>query len=279
MAKLFEVPTRIELAYRNQIFKLVNREIPTGLSYQNIDEWLDRLASISSDESFLQSAEIVARTMVRDTNLHNVFSWRETGRKSTGGSRVNRSLHETKRGAIGQAIRVELAESIETVGGLPFRIAERLKKEIAYARQEGATEQGCLNILRARLPSLITSRIKLIARTDPHRVNSSFTEARSEDLQLNCFIWTTVGDTSVRHAHDKMNGVVVFWSDLPSPEALIGMPAGLGHYAPGGCPNCRCIAFPVISIVDLFANRTRIKVYTGGLIRRVTQSQFIELVA
>ena len=126
---------------------------------------------------------------------------------------------------------------------------------------------------------MIHSRIQLVSRTDPQRVSSSFTKARSEDFKLNCFIWTTAGDTSVRYAHEKMNGVVVFWNNLPSPEILVGMPGGLGHYAPGGCPNCRCIAWPVLSVMDLFSDETRVKVYVNESITRLTKQQFLELAA
>lgn len=279
MTKLFEVPHRTEISYRQKLYKLLNPEIPTGLTYKNIDEWLDRLALISSKDDFIDSADSVARSMIIDVNLWNTYSWRELSHKSHVGAIIRRSLHETKRGAIGEAIRSELEETTGIISSVPEKISNRLKKEIEYAREQGATEQGCLNIIRARFSSLIHSRIQLIARTDPQRVASSFTKARSDDLKLNCFIWTTVGDTSVRHSHEKMNDVVVFWNDLPSPEALIEMPGGLGHYAPGGCPNCRCIAWPVLSIIDLFHDKTRVKVYTDESIRRLTQQQFLELVA
>ena len=275
---LFDVPNRVEFAYRKQIFNLVNREIPTGLTAFNIDEWLDQLASVSEDSTYLKHSEMVSRAMVRDTSLSNSWAWREHSRGSAEGARVRRILHETSSGSLGREILSQVSESSENLGTLPLRLSLSLRKEVLEAREKGATEQGCLNILRYRFPLVVSKRIKMIARSDPHRVSSAITRARSEDLVLNCFIWTTRHDTLVRHAHKNLDGVVVFWGDLPSPELLVGLGSALGHYGPGETYNCRCIAIPVLSVNDLFrTDRSIIEVYREGRIHRVTKAKFLEI--
>jgi hypothetical protein len=274
----FSVPIRFEAAYRRAIATVISREIPPGLSYHNIDEWLNQLESLSIDKDFIDQCDKISLSMVRDVNLHNVFSWRESARKSHLGSRISFKLHETRRGLVHESVEDEMSKSSYYIRSLPHKIAVRLKDEVEKARIEGNTEQGCFHILRRRFNSLINQRINLLAQTDPHRVNSSLTEARSEDFGLNCFIWNTARDEVVRISHQKMQGVVVFWRDLPSPEALMHKAPIFGHYPPGECPNCRCGAIPILSVDDLFSSVfQRVKVYYDDQIHQLTRTQFSKL--
>jgi len=243
-----------------------------------VDGWLSRFSFVSNDPQFRLESQRVATSLVRDINVHNVFGWRETARTVPGGTRVYPYLHETKKRAIGQAVNLQIAMSSEYIRTLPEKIARKIAKDIECARSQGATEKGCLNILRKEVVTNLVRRVNLLAQTDPHRINSALTEARSDDLALHCFIWSTSKDSVVRHSHKKMEGVVVFWRDLPSPELLIGQPANLGYYAPGNCPNCRCNAIPIISIDELFKDpKSRIRVYVDNQIRMLTKGQFIKL--
>ena len=278
MPSMFLVSNRIESAYRRSISNLLMRELPRLKGYQEIDTWVKNLAELSQNNEFISDSRRISSTMVRDVDIMNVFSWRETSRKSSGGSRASRYLHETKKGSIRAAFDTQIELSTEYISSVPYKIAYQLAKDIDSAREQGATEQGVYNIVNRRYSSLLSMKINLISRTDPHRASTAFTEARSEDLGLNCFIWNTKDDSSVRFSHRKMNEVVVFWRELPSPEALIGQPANLGYYAAGDCPNCRCFPFPIFSVEDLFASQyKRIKVYIDGSIRFLTRSQFIKI--
>jgi hypothetical protein len=279
MPPLFLVPNRFEAAYQKAISKLLIRELPFDISHDEVDHWVERLAAVSSDQSFIDEAERVARIMVRDVNTHNVHGWRESARRSYGGSRFFRYLGETKRGAVGKSVQEQIELSANLISSLPSKIAKKLNKEVQYARSQGITEQGVLSIIRRRFSPLINSRIRLLGSTDPHRTNTALTRARSEDFSLPVFLWKTAGDILVRDSHQRMEGVVCFWSDLPSPEELIGSVASLGHYAPGDCPGCRCTALPILSVNDLFDNQhSRIEFYSNGVIRWVTRAQFVDLV-
>jgi len=234
---------------------------------------------MSEDSTLIKQSEMVSRQAIRDVHISNMFAWRDSSKKSAEGARVRKVLYETDKGAIGREIRNQIIRSAENTSSILRRTSDSLKKEMSIAREKGATEQGCLNILRYRFPLLISKRIKLIARSDPHFASSALTKARSEDLGISCFIWTTRHDNLVRHAHDNLDGVVVFWNDLPSPENLVGMGPILGYYGPGESYNCRCVAVPIFSFNDLFtSDRSRISVYHEGRIQQMTKSRFMELV-
>lgn len=273
----FLVPIRFESAYKRAILQLVQRETPL-MDETGVDGWLTRFSFVSSDPQFKLEAQRIATSLTRDINVQNVFGWRETARKVPGGTRVYPFLHETRKRAIGQAVNLQIAISSEYIRLVPEKIARKIAKDVEEARSEGATEKGCLNLLRREVVSGLVRRVSLLAQTDPHRINTALTEARSVDLGIPCFIWSTAKDGVVRHSHHKMEGVVVFWRDLPSPELLIGQPANLGYYSPGNCPNCRCGAIPVISIDELFKDpKARIKVYYDGQIHLMSRNQFIKL--
>ena len=63
----------------------------------------------------------------------------------------------------------------------------------------------------------------------------------------------------------------MFWNDAPSPEALIGQPAGLGHYHAGCAPNDRCTQIAVLTLQDI---NFPAKVYYGGAIHRMNKPEF-----
>lgn len=275
----FNVPKRYELRYARAILKLITSEIPEELTPQNIDIWIDKFSEISENEYFEKSAELIARAMVRDINIHNVFNWRESSRTIAGAARFARSAQESSKGAINQAILDQIRLSKELISELPDKIASLLASEVETARANDNTEEGIYHLISRRLSPLLVYRATLLARTDPHRANSAMTKARSEDFDLPLFIWKTAKDSYVRYSHKRMEDVVVFWDDLPSPEALVGLPSSLGNYAPGDCPNCRCGAFPVFSVQQLFENTPRIRLYREGAIHSITQSQLLRLLS
>jgi hypothetical protein len=68
-----------------------------------------------------------------------------------------------------------------------------------------------------------------------------------------------------------MDGVIIFWNEPPSPEALDGIASKLGHYHAGEAPNDRCYAEPVLDISDVNWPH---KVYHNGAIHMMNKTQF-----
>jgi hypothetical protein len=77
----------------------------------------------------------------------------------------------------------------------------------------------------------------------------------------------------VRGSHRLLQGVLVQWSDPPSPEALFHE-RSYGHYHAGNTFNCRCYPAPVLNLNTLVWPH---RVYAGGAIRMMTLVRFKEM--
>jgi len=274
----FLVPRRFEASFRKALAVTLRESIRQCPSFEEIDSWINELSFASRDPKLKEAAQRMSMILVRNVNIHNVYGWRETARNVRGGLQIFPYLYETRKGSIGKTITQQIHTTTEAITNIPERISHRLARQASYARSQGATEQGVFNILRRSFQANILRNIAMVANQNPHLINSELTEARSEDLDVQCFIWTTSHDSHVRPSHRKLDGVLVFWRDLPSPEALIGLPAILGRYSPGHCPGCRCSPEPVLHVDDLFSNGSaRIKVYYNDSIGQLTKAQLMEI--
>ena len=117
------------------------------------------------------------------------------------------------------------------------------------------------------------NRAATIARTEISRAATGLTKARSEAINIYWFIWRSTKDIRTRKAHKLLNGVLVNYSDPPSPESLIGEKS-YGYYLPGAIFNCRCYAAPLIRIDDI---SWPAKVYRNDKIERMARNKFVEL--
>ena len=70
-----------------------------------------------------------------------------------------------------------------------------------------------------------------------------------------------------------MNGVIVLWSDPPSPEALANEKS-YSHYHAGQTYQCRCLALP---LADLSEVSWPAKYYSNGKIQYITRAKFTKL--
>jgi SPP1 gp7 family putative phage head morphogenesis protein len=148
---------------------------------------------------------------------------------------------------------------------------KRATKMVAESARPGDLER----FIRKLVPDVAKSRIKLIARTEVSRANTDLTQKRSERLGIEWYQWATSEDQRVRPSHRKMDKVLVRWSDPASPEALVGEKSTLGHYAPGACPNCRCLPLALASVDEV---QWPCRVYVNGSIRRMSRAEFTRLV-
>lgn len=274
----FSVANNLEIAYRSTLFKLVKSWIPDKTSDLSDTHWLNELKSLSTRKSIVAASTNIVLNMVTRVNVVNLNDWRKIAYKTQGGPQIYHLLREELSGKPSAKIKSYVADTSRYIADIPSDVAKSLLRDIASAQQKGMRPEALHSLIRLRFPTLVESKIKMLARTGVNSASTALTRVRSEELGLPCFVWDTSEDQRVRHSHRIMDGVVVFWGDLPSPEQLDGLKNTLGKYAPGDCPNCRCYPRPILTLQDIFSKKiTTVKVYAHGRIETMSQSKFAKL--
>lgn len=267
-------PRQIEARYRAEISSLVRQTLPTLSPTQSFQEWVDELAALSMKPFYAEVAAKVAERMVVAINIHNAKTWREAAHRSMRSGMLYRALQEELAGSVGVRFNDIIKQNAQYIRSIPVDVAQTLTAEIAARQQAGARSSTLAKMLAARFPELTKGKIHLISRTETAKASTALTRARSEDLGLDWFQWLTSEDQRVRYSHRNMDKVLCRWSDLPSPEALVGIKSTLGHYAAGDCPNCRCNSSPFLTLDDI---QWPARVYWGGSIKRMPRATFLKI--
>ena len=274
MPVTFETPHRIEDLYRRAIGNYVHSAFRPLQPGQNLFEWIADVTEYSLRPEAVERATNTAVGMARMVNAANARSWREAARRSTRSQLFYRMLQRELAGVVGQKLNGIVQANAGLIRSIPSDVATQLTREIAAAQQSVARSDTIAKMMRMRFPELTRSRISLVARTETAKASTALTEARCDELGIPAYIWETSQDSRVRKSHRNMNGVIVFWGDPPSPEALLHERSTLGHYHSGNCPNCRCGQTVILSLDDVSWPR---RCYTSGRIIRVTRHQFAQL--
>ena len=268
----FSPTQRFQRAYEQGIRKLVKRILPPMKPEQTLEEWMAELAARSQATDVREASQHLAKQMVWWANARNMSTWREAAAKSQQSRQLHRLLQKEMQGATGVAARKLVLENAHYIKSIPLHAAQLLTGEVLRAQQAGARPGTVAKMMRARFPKLLTSRVHLISRTETAKAATALTEARCDELDIDFYRWVTSKDQRVRKSHHDMQGVIVPWSQTPSPEALVGERSTLGEYHAGSCPNCRCYAAPILTLDDVtFPAR----VYWNGTIHQMTKPQFL----
>lgn len=267
----FRPPLRIEFDYFEEILGLLNRYLKTDETPANIVYAITNLAS--NPLVLGDMAKRIAARMVTHVRVSNARSWREAARKASRGRVIYEALHKELQGNVGIRVSEIVAQNAQLIGSIPADVRTMVNNEIAEWNHQGLRPETIAKNLRQRIPQLTKHKAMLIARTETGKASTALTRARSEDIGVNWYQWSTSEDQRVRKAHRLMDKVLVSWSDPPSPEQLAHEKSTLGHYNAGDAPNCRCDTLPVISL-DVISWPAR--VYWAGSIRRMTRGQFAE---
>jgi SPP1 gp7 family putative phage head morphogenesis protein len=274
LPKRFGPTRRFERGYEDGIHRVTGRVLMPRLPDETLDDWLARLEARSREKDVLAASETLAGRMVAWANVGNMKTWRQAAERSMQSRKLHALLRREMQGRVGQTMNRLVADNARYIRSVAVEAAERLVHEVKTAQQGGARPETINKMLRQRFPELLRSRTRLIARTEAAKASSALTQARAEELDLPCYIWRTSQDARVRDSHRLMEGVVVFYADPPSPEALDGVKSGLGHYHAGNCPNDRCVQEVVLSVDDIaFPAR----VYWRGGIKSMTKQQFKQI--
>ncbi|WP_220389001.1 phage head morphogenesis protein [Paenibacillus tyrfis] len=174
-------------------------------------------------------------------------------------------------GSINGAVRNQIERNATIIKSIPLDVSKLVTEHILVESMKGVRAIDIAEQIKELFPEKSNARAELIARTETSKTSTALTRARSENLGVDWYVWRTSEDSRVRDSHALMNGVLIRWSDPPSPEQLDGEKRSYGHYHAGEIFYCRCYGEPVIGL-DRIAWPA--KVYYGGRIQRMTRKQF-----
>jgi SPP1 gp7 family putative phage head morphogenesis protein len=235
---------------------------------------LDIVRSIrqyASSKTFLRLSEAAAAKMVTHLFSDAGRTWRQAARKNSRGRQLYELLQRELAGPMGVAVRAQVRSNAEIIGTLPLSIAEQVNVHVMRGTMAGLRSSVIAEQIKALFPDATKAKAGLIARTETSKTQTALTQARSEALGLDWYVWRTSEDSRVRDSHRIMEGVLIKWTLPPSPEKLDGAKRGFGHYHAGCIFNCRCYPEPVI---DLDLIQWPAIVYYGGNLQRMTRKQF-----
>jgi SPP1 gp7 family putative phage head morphogenesis protein len=239
-----------------------------------LDEPLEIIRAIKTfalSKGFAAYAEATALKMVTHLFTDAGRTWRQAARKNSRGRMIYEALQKELQGPIGGAVRHQILRNAAIIKSLPLDIAQQVNEHILTEAMNGTRAINMAAQIKAFFPDATKAKAGLIARTETSKTSTALTQARSESLGVNWYVWRTSQDSRVRDSHRLMDGVLIKWTAPPSPEQLDGMKRTFGHYHAGGIFNCRCYPEPVI---DLDWIKWPAIVYYGGSLQRMTRKQF-----
>jgi SPP1 gp7 family putative phage head morphogenesis protein len=221
----------------------------------SLSQWLDKYAWQA------------AHRMIVGRYVDTQSTWRAAARQSMKGSMLYHALQQELAGDVGKRVRELVRENARLISSLPQDVAREVAQMIATREQKGLRAASSEFLI----PHVIRWKARLIARTETSKATTALTQARSESLGLDWFIWQTSRDQRVRKSHRMMQGVLVKWTNLPSPERLAHEKNPPAPYAAGNVYNCRCHPVPLIRLEDVSWPH---RVFFGNSVRYMTLGQF-----
>lgn len=264
---------RLQRSYERGIKAITDRVLTLKKAEQSFEEWLGELVARSRRPDILAASEILARRMISAINIGNQRTWREAAAKSMQSRKLHKLLEAEMAGPTGARVQQLVRENARLISSLSVEAAERLNHEIFTAQQNGARPKTIAKMAQKRFPELLRSRTNLISRTETAKASTALTQARCERLAIEWYQWESSKDKRTRKSHKAMHGIIVPWSQPPSPETLVGEKSQ-GHYQCGEIYNCRCVVIPILTLDDIsFPAR----IYWNGAVRTMNKQQFKQI--
>ena len=271
-APTFSPTQRLQRLYEQGLRQITGRVLLKKQPDQSFNDWIAALQRRSQEPDIQAASQLLAERMVSQVSAKNMRTWRAAAAKSQRSAMLHRLLQQEMQGPTGVRVQQIVRENAKLISSLSIEAATTFTEEIERAQQAGARTSTLDKMARSRFPELLRSRVHLISRTETSKASSALTQARAEHLNLPCYIWRTSKDARVRDSHRLMDGVVCFWSDPVSPEALASEKA-YGPYNCGDTFNDRCYPEVILTLDDIaFPAR----VATKGRIITMTKQQFIQ---
>lgn len=121
----------------------------------------------------------------------------------------------------------------------------RLRQKVARNVEKGfRSENLVFDIISERGVSL--RKAQFLARQETSLMVSKYREIRYEDIGVRRYMWSTSRDSRVRHDHRELQGEIFRFDQPPVTDQ-----ATMARNNPGEDYNCRCVAIPVLSTVNM----------------------------
>jgi SPP1 gp7 family putative phage head morphogenesis protein len=229
--------------------------------------------------TFMQSDEVdryltkVIKTMSMTIRNSSARSWREAASRGHRGPEIYNLIKNEMHGPVGERVWAIIADNAAYIKTLPQEWARFANQYAAREAMRGKRPEQVEAELRAFIPAHMQKNLKTIARTECAKANATIVQARAEMCGIKAYFWRAMADERTRSGHAKLDGVLVFYDDPPSPEALVGE-RSYGKYHAGNTFNCRCYQEPVVDVSflpDVVSVYSDGKIYTtskGALLRK-----------
>lgn len=270
---LWKPKRRIEVMYKRRLKQLVKKLQRRLKELKTTEEFIKELRKVANSTEFKRYADREAMKMVTSLFTDAGHTWREAAKKNSKGKEIYEVLKKELKGPIGGAINEQIQRNAYLIKSMPLSVSKDITEHVAKEVFKGRRAEAIAEDLQKKVPYMLESKAKLIARTEVSKTSTALTEARCENIGINWYRWRTSEDQRVRKSHDHMEGVLINWNNPPSPEKLIGKKF-VGYYHAGNIYNCRCYPEPVVSLDFI---KWPCKVYHKGSIVRMTRKQFEEI--
>jgi SPP1 gp7 family putative phage head morphogenesis protein len=254
----------------NQLLRRIEHGLKKAQTPQEAIRILERYAASPEYKEWCDSLALNIATQV---NKSVSKTWREAAKQAGRGSEIYDRIRSELYSKNNYQFVLKIKQNASMIQTFPIEIAKTLNEHVAHETIRGRRSEDILRDLMRRYPDTAKARLNLIARTEVSKTQTALVQSRAQSLGLDWYIWRTSEDSRVRTSHKDMEGILVKWSDPPSPEGIAKIKSTLGHYHAGDCPNCRCYPEP---IVNLDYVTFPAKVYVNGTVEDMTRAKFEE---
>lgn len=265
----------VEKEYLNSLLRLVkifNKIAKSSGSDQS--KYVQAMRNFQNSSQYEKYVYSAVKRMVTPLEVGNMKTWRQAAKKATQGRFLYSLLMDELKQGKNKVIQNQIIENANLIKTLPNDVAKKVVNDIAEASLKGMRAESIEKIIRDKTDQHARASARFIARTETAKTQSALTKARCEELGLRWYVWRTAQDGNrVRKSHQVMEGVLVAWSNPPSPEELAGE-ISVGNYHAGNIYNCRCYSEPLLEIDDV---KWPHKVHLNGQIQTMSKSEFIKI--
>lgn len=140
-----------------------------------------------------------------------------------------------------ESIRREYTENLNKyIKDLTVDSTERLREKVVENVQEGYRASNLLGVIAAERG--VANRHGLfIAKQETSIMISTYRDSRYKEAGVVRYIWSTSGDSRVRHDHKILDGKKFFFNNPPVTNQSTG-----AKNNPGFDYGCRCVAIPLL---------------------------------